>query len=171
MLVGHTKFAPDRFFGQFKRQFRRATVDTMHDHPLLERTFQIQQLILLENVTVQYIVWLVIVSWRLLPDHPQHYNVPPFYYIERNIGKITCEESIEDSSEAQIALLKKGVIVTSIFRTDLPTIVTPSGMDVQRRWYLYEQVRPFCHSNLHVHVAMDITCHKPIVSKLRESSL
>ena len=26
-----TKLAPDRFFGLFKRQFRRATVDTMQD--------------------------------------------------------------------------------------------------------------------------------------------
>ena len=31
MLAGHTKFAPDRFFGLFKRQFRRATVDTLQD--------------------------------------------------------------------------------------------------------------------------------------------
>lgn len=29
MLVGHTKFAPDRFFGLFKKQFRRSCVDTM----------------------------------------------------------------------------------------------------------------------------------------------
>lgn len=31
MLVGHTKFAPDRFFGLFKRQFWSATVDTMYN--------------------------------------------------------------------------------------------------------------------------------------------
>ena len=31
MLVGHTKFVPDRFFGLFKRQFCRATVDSMYD--------------------------------------------------------------------------------------------------------------------------------------------
>lgn len=28
MLVGHTKFAPDRFFGLFKNLFRRSQVDT-----------------------------------------------------------------------------------------------------------------------------------------------
>ena len=27
MLAGHTKFTPDRFFGLFKCQFHRATVD------------------------------------------------------------------------------------------------------------------------------------------------
>ena len=29
MLVGHTKFSPDRFFGLFKKAFRRATVNTI----------------------------------------------------------------------------------------------------------------------------------------------
>lgn len=31
MLVGHTKFAPDRFFSLFKRLYRRSLVDTMTD--------------------------------------------------------------------------------------------------------------------------------------------
>ena len=31
MLVEHTKFAPDCFFGLFKRQFRSTTVDTMYN--------------------------------------------------------------------------------------------------------------------------------------------
>ena len=30
MLVGHTKFAPDRFFVLLKRLYRRSLVDTMH---------------------------------------------------------------------------------------------------------------------------------------------
>ena len=29
MLVGHTKFVQDRFFGLFKRLYRRSLVDTM----------------------------------------------------------------------------------------------------------------------------------------------
>ena len=31
MLVGHTKFAPDRFFGLVKKRFRRSCVDTLTD--------------------------------------------------------------------------------------------------------------------------------------------
>ena len=37
MLVGHTKFAPDRFFGLFKRCFIRSNVSTMFD---IERCFK-----------------------------------------------------------------------------------------------------------------------------------
>ena len=29
MLAGHTKFAPDRFFGLIKRKYRRSTVSSM----------------------------------------------------------------------------------------------------------------------------------------------
>ena len=31
MIPGHTKFAPDRFFGLFKKNFRRCNVETMQD--------------------------------------------------------------------------------------------------------------------------------------------
>ena len=31
MLVGHTKFAPDRFFGLEKKHLRRSRVDTIED--------------------------------------------------------------------------------------------------------------------------------------------
>ena len=31
MLVGHTKFSPDRFFGLFKKAFRRSTACTIYD--------------------------------------------------------------------------------------------------------------------------------------------
>ena len=31
MLVGHTKFASDRFFGLIKKRYRRSSVDTLND--------------------------------------------------------------------------------------------------------------------------------------------
>lgn len=31
LLVGHTKFSPDRMFGLFKQKFSKSTVDTLHD--------------------------------------------------------------------------------------------------------------------------------------------
>ena len=36
-------------------------------------------------------------------------------------------------------------------KTDIP------GLDLKRQWYLYEQIRPHCKSNL----AADLTCPKP----------
>ena len=31
MILGHTKFAPDHFFGSFKRKFQMCNVETMQD--------------------------------------------------------------------------------------------------------------------------------------------
>ena len=37
MLVGHTKFAPDRFFGLFKRLYRKSVINTIEDVALTVR--------------------------------------------------------------------------------------------------------------------------------------
>ena len=42
----------------------------------------------------------------------------------------------------------------------LPEQVLPKGLDIERQWYLYERIRPLCHSNL----ARD-TCPKPLQPK------
>ena len=42
-----------------------------------------------------------------------------------------------------------------------PSEVHPPGIDAARHWYLFEQMRPFCRSNL----AADMTCPKPTVPK------
>ena len=41
--------------------------------------------------------------------------------------------------------------------SELPEQVEPKGLDLDRQWYLYEKIRPLCHSNL----GRDLTCPKP----------
>ena len=36
-----------------------------------------------------------------------------------------------------------------------------SGLDNERQWYLYEEIRDFCYSE----IAKDIACPKPLVPK------
>ena len=50
MLVGHTKFSPDRFFGLFKKAFCRSTVSTI---------FEISQQVEVSTATGQSIPQLV----------------------------------------------------------------------------------------------------------------
>ena len=68
-----------------------------------------------------------------------------------------CKE-FANSPEVQVELLKCPTTVCPI-TNDLPEVVTPKDFNSQRQWYLYEQIRPFCHSNL----AKDISCPKPTV--------
>ena len=50
MIVGHTKFSPDRFFGLFKKAYRQSTVDAI---------FQIARLVEMSRTTDQNIPQLV----------------------------------------------------------------------------------------------------------------
>ena len=50
--------------------------------------------------------------------------------------------------------------------TDRPQQILPKGLDIERQWYLFEKIRPFCSSRL----AADITCPKPIAPKPHQGS-
>jgi len=41
--------------------------------------------------------------------------------------------------------------------TGMPQLTQIKGLDPQRQWYMFEQIRPFCKSNL----TADITCPQP----------
>ena len=43
----------------------------------------------------------------------------------------------------------------------LPDVIQPKGLDAKRQWYLYEQIRIFCPTNLQA----DMTCPKPLVPR------
>ena len=64
-----------------------------------------------------------------------------------------------DSAEVSINCLKSPN--TSIDSSLLPEVIAPKDLDAKRQWYLYEQIRPFCPSNLQA----DFTCPKPEVPK------
>ena len=95
--------------------------------------------------------------FRAIPGITQYHH---FQASREFPGEIVCRE-FANSDDVKFQLLKKGINVSSFSSSNLPPIVTPKGLDAQRQWYLYEQIRPFCHSNL----TKDITCPKPTVSK------
>ena len=70
------------------------------------------------------------------------------------MGKVTCKE-FADSCEVKCCILRPGKELNVITDT-MPQPIVPKGLDDARQWYLFEQVRQFCHSNL----AKDITCPK-----------
>lgn len=65
--------------------------------------------------------------------------------------------SYADDVEREIKLLKTGVTVQ---QTVLPDITINPGLDAARQWYLYDEVRPCCPSQI-----MDKVCPKPAVPK------
>ena len=99
--------------------------------------------------------------FRTIPNITKYHH---FSVSQENPSEIV-SKIFAESPEEHHTMFKRGVTASSI--TDaLPKVVKPKGLDAQRQWYLYEQVRPFCHSNL----AKDLTCPKPTVPKPGEAS-
>lgn len=170
MLVGHTKFAPDRFFGLFKRQFRKATVDTLQDiSRVMTESSKAGKNIPVPTVdffgkrNCEWYEWSTFLSqyFRTIPGITKYHH---FLVSQEDPGVIVCKE-LADSPEVHISLLRAPK--STIPNTDvLPSIIVPKGLDPHRQWYLFEQIRPFCHSNL----SKDFTCPKPTVPKPNDAA-
>lgn len=90
---------------------------------------------------------------------------------------VPIEESASDVEEAQ-GMFKEfsnsQEICINVLKVDhqllltagMPSLTDVKGLDEKRQWYLYEQIRPFCKTNL----AADFTCPKPNVPKPSGSS-
>ena len=72
---------------------------------------------------------------------------------------MTCKE-YANSEEQTFNIFKKGVTASSL-KGRKPTPILPKGLDTKRQWYLYDEIRPFCSTNL----AKDVTCPKPSVPR------
>lgn len=71
-------------------------------------------------------------------------------------GKVFVREQC-DSAEVEIDLLKAPCEPNF---DELPTVIPPRGLSAERKWYLYEQIRPFCPED-----DKDSVCPLPLVPK------
>ena len=163
MLAGHTKFAPDRFFGLFKRRYRHSQVNTLVDVALAVETSTTTgqnkvQLTVDERGTrqVKYFDWSAFFGtvFRNLPNMTTYHH----FRSTSSVPGVIFAKEFADTEEKQFKLLKDGCDLSG---QSEPTEIHPPGLDPARQWYLYEQIRPFCGSNL----ARDLTCPKPLVPR------
>lgn len=165
MLVGHTKFAPDRFFGLFKHLFRLSVVDTIQDIArVVTESSPSGKNLAQTTVTptgsriVYWIEWTSFLQQFFKPI-PQITSYHHFLVSKEEPGVVTVKE-YADSKELKINIFKKDVAVSSL-RGQRPPAIQPRGLDPARQWYLYDNIRQFCSSNL----AKDITCPLPSVPR------
>ena len=74
-------------------------------------------------------------------------------------GKVFAKMRSADPSVQEISIQRPSSILPT--PSQFPSEIVPAGLTVERQWYLYDKIRPFCSSNL----AADLTCPKPLVSK------
>lgn len=147
LLPGHTKFAPDWCFGLSKQAISKDFVSSLFElaNTINRSTVSgvnISQLAGLHNgnVIVPVYDWISFFSpyFRKLSGIK---NYQHFRFDSATPGVCYCREFV-DSPEVPFQLLKDASILPP---TDtLPQIVTPMGLDQDRKEYLYKEIRQFC---------------------------
>ena len=162
MLPGHTKFAPDRFFGLFKQKFRRCQVETMMDvvqvvQSSTDKALNLPQPIVDPVSKQQYVHFY---KWSAFLDQffkpiPQILSYQVFNISSAKPGTIILQRhSLSPQEEVSICRQLPGTI-------ELLEEIPLQGLSLARQWYFYEQIREFCTTE----EAANSTCPKPSLPK------
>jgi hypothetical protein len=168
MLVGHTKFSPDAYFGLIKKNYRRSKVYT-YDHLVdvidssTTENFNVCQTYKdkhgrKKNQFRKWSSWLGKVFKELTGiTNYQHFRIDA-----DAPGKINVKCSVD--AEEEIFFLLKEKTFQFDERSGKPSCFTSKGLSAERQWYLYDKIR------LHIptETDKDATAPKPKVTKPKE---
>lgn len=164
MIVGHTKFSPDWCFGLLKQHYRRTFVSSLEDIArVVTQSADVNevQLVGTEDGTVQVPMynWAKFFTGRLRKV-PRIKSYHHFYFSSSTPGTILMKE-YSDSQQTTWCLL--GDEDWSPSADKLPAVILPSGLSLQRQWYLHREIREFCRVGTE-----DIVCPLPATSLQEE---
>jgi len=167
LVVGHTKFSPDGYFGLIRRYYRRSKIYTYHQlvdaiemSSKNHNTCQIYNDPLTNQPQIIYRDWTSWLSkyFKVIP------KITNYHHFKMNVQEkdsLILKERI-DSEESIVALLKKEFDINEegLF-IGQPERLMPLGLSAERQWYLYDQIR------MHIpdEVDKDMTCPKPKIEK------
>ena len=157
MVPGHTKFSPDWCFGLLKKRYRRTKVGGLSDLVRVvneSAAVNIAQPTALEDGSVVVKTY----NWQ---DYFATYctkvaGIKKLHHLRfdsAHPGYIFVKEK-SGSPEVKRCILKDKTWSPTV--EQLPPVLTPSGLSLQRQWYLYEKIREYCPDNF-----QDITCPRP----------
>ena len=160
MVAGHTKFAPDWFFGLLKKAYRRTPVSSLLEIESMVSSSSIAGKNI-PQLTVdisgrRHVIWY---DWsnfmnKYFSAIPSILRYHHFWFDSSFPGK----GFVKKHSKACEDVIK---IISDLSRLDvrtMPDVITPSGMSFDRQVYLYEKIRPFCAGVS----AAELTCPAPL---------
>ena len=148
LIVGHTKFSPDGYFGLIKRHYRRSQVYTYdqlanivessskNGHNICVRA---SNDIVPPVIYRDWSTWLsqYFATFKGISNY-QHFKV------ESKESSIIIAKERKDSEEVKVKLTKKRLPFSKKQSPKkLPKQLLPRGLSLKRQWYLYDQIR--CH--------------------------
>ena len=164
MLVGHTKFAPDRYFGLIKKKFRRSSIDSILEMSRVVRestTTGKNKAQLIRSLSgekeVDFCQWSAFLQqfFKAIPNILKYHK----FRIDTAKPGVVVVQEYSDTQELAIDVLK--VDHQEILTAGLPQLTPIKGLDLNRQWYLYEQICPFCKNSLFA----DFSCPLPSTPK------
>ena len=146
LLAGHAKFGPDRGFGLLKKAFRATYVSSLYE---LGSVVEISSSIGFNKAQLvgthdgEVIVPVYDGSAFLGQYFRKLSNITKFHHFRFAFDEpgIVYYKAFVTSEEQKMNLLKKASILPP---SDLPTKVTPNGLDAERQNYLFKEIRQFC---------------------------
>ena len=160
LLVGHTKFSPDWCFGLFKRLYKRTRVSCLDDiadvatksasvnHPQLVVHHDGTSIVPFYDWSNYFEEYTIKTALKGITQM-QHFRFNAVFP-----GHVFVKES-NDGKERKIKLVKDATWKPSL--TNLPDIIPPPGLTLERQWYLHHKIREFCSKN-----TKDIVCPLPL---------
>ena len=146
LIVGHTKFSPDGYFGLIKRHYRRSqvyTYDQLSD--IVESSsknghnvcVRVSKSIVSPVIYRDWSSWLSQYFSKL-----KGISVYQHFRFEKNNPSVLIVKERKNSEKVEIDLIKKKFP----FSKDQPPIklpkkILPTGLSLKRQWYLYDQIR------------------------------
>jgi len=157
LLVGHTKFSPDWCFGLFKRLFKRTKLSTLEEIAGVVRqsaTVNYPQVVGSYDGTSSVSFY----NWTSLFDSKTTAlkgitKLHHFRFTAEHPGLVFVK-AFSDTAEKEINLLSDKSWKPS--QHQLPTVIRPPGLSLERQWYLYNKIREFCSEE-----SRDLVCPEP----------
>ena len=161
LIVGHTKFSPDWCFGLFKQAFRRTKIGCLDDIARVVDESAIvnhAQLVGRQDGTVVVPTY----DWAKFFDTPFRQgalkgikSMHHLTFTDTKPGSAIVKDTV-NSPEREIVLVKNSSWKPS--KDNLPPIIPPPGLSMERRQYLFEKIREFCPPH-----CQDLVCLDPTV--------
>ena len=169
LIVGHTKFSPDGYFGLIKRHYRRSQVYTYNQlADIVESSSRNGHNVCVRASKDQIhpIIYRDWTSWLskyfLTLNGISNYH---HFRVEKNDPSNIFVKELKDSKEMKVELTKKSFPFSAARPPKrLPKQLFPEGLSIKRQWYLYDQIR----SHIPCEEDKDKTC--PIPKAPRPSS-
>ena len=158
--VGHTKFSPDWCFGLFKQKLRKTPVSDLDDiaHAITQSA-EVNQSQLVGTQDGMPIVPTYNWQKHLLPHFKKFPTIKKWHKFSIKLNEegdpVVQVQQYSDTKEISLDIVKNKLPL------NMPDIIQPKGLSLDRRGYLYEKIRQYCSDP-----SKDKVCPKPTESSI-----